>query len=327
MFTVIRGRRSQSASCRLLVLAVTASAGFAVAAAPASAAGPFRSWLAAGDSFSSGVGLPHATGRCGRALPGSGSLNWADVARDRIGSALPSLRRPRLVACKGGRTSDFFSADQWTPALGRFDLVTFTFGGNDVRFSPIINQCIGLTGDGLPTDPGHRCPRDGLIRERITAELETPFRQLLTRIANESVTAGGHIVVLGYPALVEWPGFWPWWTTSCWLIGEPDAHQLRGLGGHLNATIGWSVHLVDSARPNGVRLTFVDVNSGGGAISRSDQNLFEPSIGPRHNLCGSQSWINGFTTIDYGSGAFHPKQAGHDAMGALAAQIIPALPR
>ena len=309
------------------LLAATVLAGAIVlgaSASPASAATPLRSWLAAGDSFSSGVGLPHASGDCGRAQPGSGSVNWADVARDRIGATLPALGRPSLVACKGARTADFFSSRQWTPALGRFDLVTFTFGGNDIRFSPIINQCIGMAGDGLPTDPGHNCPRESLIRARITAELETPFRRLLTRVANEAVTPGGRIVVLGYPELVELPDFWSWWLTSCWLIGKADAHELRGLGGHLNATLGYSVKLIDAARPNGVRLTFVDVNSGGGLISREDQNLFEPAVGPRHNLCSSQSWINGFTTIDYGSGAFHPKQAGHDAMGALAARVIPA---
>jgi hypothetical protein len=81
---------------------------------------------------------------------------------------------------------------------------------------------------------------------------------------------------------------------------------------------------VNAAHPNGVHLTFVDVNSGGSAgIARSDRSLFEPSSGARHNLCSSQPWLNGFSSIDYGSGSFHPKQAGHDAMGALAAQVIP----
>lgn len=296
-----------------------------VGVAGAGAQPPLRSWLAAGDSYSSGEGLPHATGRCARALPGSGSLTWADVSRDRIGGAMPALDRPQLVACKGALSRDFFSSDQWVPQMGRFDLVTLTMGGNDIRFSPIINQCIGLQGDGLPSDPGHNCPQESVLRARISAELESPFRDLLTRVAEQAVTRGGQIVVLGYPELVELPEFWPWWTSSCWLIGVNDAHELRGLGGHVNATLGYSAHVVDSARPNRVHVTFVDVNSGGGAISRYDQNLFEPASGPRHNLCASEPWINGFTWIDYGSGAFHPKQSAHDAMGALVAQIIPTL--
>jgi lysophospholipase L1-like esterase len=294
----------------------------------ASAEGSMRSWLAAGDSYTSGEGLPHATGRCARALPGSGSENWADVARDKIAGSLPDLARPLFVACKGALSSDFFSADQWTPGLGRFDLVTFTLGGNDIGFSPIINQCIGLPGDGLPTDPGHNCPKDSLLRARIASKLELPYRAFLTKVANDAVTTGGNIVVLGYPEIVELPDFWPAGMSSCSLIGRADANELRGLGGDLNATIGYSVQLVNSARPNGVHLTFVDVNSGGSnGISRYDQHLFEPASGPRHNLCASQPWLNGFSTIDYGSGSFHPKQAGHNAMGALAATVIPALAR
>jgi lysophospholipase L1-like esterase len=306
----------------LTALAVIASVGLAGSSA-ANAQTPLRTWLAAGDSFSSGEGLPHSAGRCARALPGSGSAAWSDVARDRIGSALPLLAHPRLVACKGATTSGFFSSDQWQPSLGRFDLVTFTMGGNDIRFSPILNQCIGLPGDGLPTDPGHNCPKESLLRARITSTLETPYREFLTKVATDAVVTGGHIVVLGYPELIEHPDLWPAGTRSCSLIGIADAHELRGLGGHLNATIGWSVRVVDTARPNGVHVTFIDVNSGGGLISRYDQSLFEPASGPRHNLCATQPWINGFTTIDYGSGSFHPKQAGQDGMGALAAQVIP----
>lgn len=316
-----RRRRAARATRLTVVVACLAAGGIA---APAQAA--IRTWLAAGDSYTSGEGLPHATGRCARALPGSGSENWADVARDRIGGTLPALARPLFVACKGALSTDFFSSDQWTPSLGRFDLVTFTLGGNDIGFSQIINQCIGLAGDGLPTDPGHNCPQDALLRARIASKLETPYRALLTRIATDAVSAGGNILVLGYPEVVELPDLWPPGTSSCSLIGRADANELRGLGGDLNATIGYSVQQVNAAHPNGVHLTFVDVNSGGGAgIARSDPNLFEPSSGPRHNLCSSQPWLNGFSTIDYGSASFHPKQAGHDAMGALAAQVIQAL--
>lgn len=292
----------------------------------AHAAQPLRTWLAAGDSYSSGEGLPHATGRCARALPGSGSENWADVARDKIATTLPALGRPLMVACKGVLSNDFFSTDQWTPALGRFDLVTFTLGGNDIGFSQIINQCIGLPGDQLPTDPGHNCPKDSLLRARIASKLEAPYRQFLTKVANDSVTAGGHIVVLSYPEVVELPDFWPTAKRSCSLIGRADANELRGLGGDLNATIGYDVQLINAVHPNAVHLTFIDINPGGGAgISRYDQNLFEPASGPRHNLCASQPWLNGFSTIDHGSGSFHPKQAGHNAMGALAAEVISAL--
>jgi hypothetical protein len=238
---------------------------------------------------------------------------------------VPGSARPRLVACTGARSADFFTS-QWTPALGRFDLVTFTFGGNDIGFSQILKQCTGLP-EGLPSDPGHNCPSDSLLRGRIASALEGPYRAFLTRVATDAVVPGGNIVVLGYPELIELPTFWPLGTRSCSLIGPADANELRGLGGDINATIGYDVSVVNAASPNGVHLTFVDVNSGGGAgISRYDQSLFEPASGPRHNLCGSQPWINGLSTIDYGAGSFHPKQAGQDAMGVLGAEVIPTVP-
>jgi hypothetical protein len=292
----------------------------------ARAQAPLRSWLAAGDSYSSGEGLPHATGPCARALPGSGSEDWADVARDHIAGALPALGRPRLVACTGAVSGAFFSDEEWTLSQGRFDLVTFTFGGDDIGFSRVIQQCMGLPGDRLPTDAGHDCPRDSLLRARVAADLESPYRTFLTKVADDAVTTGGQIVVLGYPELVEIPTLWPSDTSACSFIGVSDANELRGLGGDVNATIGNDVRLVDAARPNGVHLTFVDVNSGGGAgISHSDQSLFEPSSGPRHNLCASDPWMNGLSSIDYASGSFHPKQAGADAMGSLVAEVVPRL--
>jgi hypothetical protein len=153
---------------------------------------------------------------------------------------MPGLARPRFVACKGARSGDFFSATQWTPALGRFDLVTFTFGGNDIRFSPILNQCIGLKGDDLPTDAGHNCPKDSLLRARVASLLEIPYRAFLTKVANDAVTPGGQIVVLGYPEMVELPDLWPAGTSSCSLIGRADANEFRGLAGDVNATIGRS---------------------------------------------------------------------------------------
>jgi lysophospholipase L1-like esterase len=309
----------------VLVAALLGVACLAAGAITASGAVAPRSWLAAGDSYSSGEGLPHATGSCAQALPGSGSEDWADVARDRLANTIPALARPRLVACSGASSSDFFTS-QWTPGLGRFDLVTFTFGGNDIDFSQILEQCIGLPGARVPSDPGHKCPQDALIRARIANTLVAPYRAFLTKVADDAVTSGGNIVVLGYPELVEVPTLWPAGTSSCSLISANDANEIRGLGGDLNATLGYDVQVINAQHPNGVHLTFIDVNSGGSAgISRPDQNLFEPASGPRHNLCASQPWLNGISTIDYGASSFHPKQAGQNAMGSLVAEVLPSL--
>jgi len=134
--------------------------------------------------------------------------------------------------------------------------------------------------------------------------------------------------VLGYPDLVELPKFWATWEQhvgSCWGIGTGDATELRGLAGDLNATIGAAIKAFDaepSTERDGVRATFVDVNTANGSTPSNDPNLFEPSSGTRHNLCSADPWLNGGSAIDYGNGSFHPKQEGLDHEGALAAGVI-----
>lgn len=324
--------------------------GSAAGATPAAAAASTSpiSWLAAGDSYSSGEGLPHSTGGCARAYDGSGSATWAAEGYQDLHGQEPRLHRPDLVACTGAVTADLIvgkdalGSPEWQPSMGRFDLVTFTFGGDNIGFSPIIEQCIGLsrlvatvenTAEGgvvpryvvpLPSDPGHTCPAASIIRSRIQA-LGRTYRNFLTQVANEVVAPGGNIVVLGYPELIELPEYWALWEQklgACWGIGTGDATELRGLGGDLNATIGAAVSAVNAQAPDHVHMEFVDVNTANNGTALDDQNLYEPSLGLRHNLCASDPWLNGWNPIDYGSGSFHPKQAGLDAEGALAATFI-----
>ncbi len=308
------------------------------------------SWLAAGDSYSSGEGLPHSTGPCARADE-TRSHSWASAAQDILQSSNSSvsMSTPVLAACTGATTSEMLDANdplgtpEWTPSMGRFDLLTFTFGGDDIGFAPILEQCLGLSRlvsaganaisfaadigyytSPLPSDAGHTCPAQRLLSARI-ASFGATYQNFLVRVAHQVVAPGGNIVVLGYPDLVELPKFWQWWEQkvgSCWGIGTADAAELRGLAGQLNATIGAAVAAVNRQAPDGVHMTFVDVNSANGGSSTSDLHLFEPAEGPRHNLCGSQPWMNGGSPIDYGTGSFHPKQEGLDAEGALAAAAI-----
>jgi hypothetical protein len=346
-------------SAMLLLLGVIVALGVAgpVKESPASSAAPSRlTWLAAGDSFSSGQGLPHATGACAQAGLGSGSVTWPDVAYQDLGGSSSRFAQPDLVACTGATTSNFMTAPdnagapEWDPSMGRFDLVTFTFGGDDIGFRPILEQCLGLArlvttventsadvGTGadrvapLPSDPGHTCPSASIIDTRIAA-FGSSYRSFLGAIANEVVVPGGNIVVLGYPDLIELPEFWANWEKAigaCWGIGTGDATELRGMAGDLNATIGAAVAAENELAPNGVHMTFVDVNSGQPDspthIPLSDPSLFEPSPGTRHNLCSADSWINGPTvtgSLNLVSHSFHPNQAGNDNMGGLAKNAI-----
>lgn len=213
--------------------------------------------------------------------------------------------------------------------MGRFDLVTFTFGGDDVDFPHVLRQCIHDKRPGsvkYPSDPGHHCPKDSVLRANV-ASFGAAFEQRLEAIANAAVVPRGSILVLGYPELIESPALWSAKKRKaggCGHLTTADAHEVRGLAGDLNATIAQDVATANSKHPNGVRLAFVDVNFGGSVvgIAPDDPNLFEPSRGARHNLCSRDSWINPVSAIDGGNGSYHPKQAGQDAMGALAAEAL-----
>ena len=306
---------------------------------------PLR-WLAAGDSYSSGEGLPHSTGPCAQANPGSGSRAWTQAAYQDLGPDKSGFQVPTLAACTGAQSWRFFEPGtsivhvfhqrtlpaEWSRAMGRFGLVTFTFGGDDLDFGGVVKQCIGLPfAAKYPSDPGHRCPKDSLLRTNI-ASFGKGFAQLLRTIATDAVTTGGRILVLGYPELIEAPSLWPQKNRQLGHCADlagtlglrsADAYEIRGLAGDLNATIGRDVAAVNPEHPNQVQLAFVDVNSGGSVgIARDDPHLFEPSRGVRHNLCSQAPWLNGVTTIDGGNGSFHPNQAGENAMGALAAAAL-----
>jgi hypothetical protein len=52
---------------------------------------------------------------------------------------------PVLVACTGAKTGEFFKSQgkspaEWTPSMGRYDLVTFSFGGDDIGFASIVQS-------------------------------------------------------------------------------------------------------------------------------------------------------------------------------------------
>lgn len=318
-------------------------------------------WLAAGDSYSAGEGLPivdDGEEQCQRAQNGvAGTAKaWAPTALDFLGDDGLEVAEFRFTACTGATTSDFFSgADgrptQWDGAT-RYDLVTFSFGGNDMGFSRILYQCLGLSVEGAAaavsggpvtaaaswrTRAG--CPPEDDMRNAVDGindpdrDGET-YQELLTRVAEDATNQGGNVVVVGYPNLIEDPQFWSNYTwfglATCQGIRREDALALRGVAGHLNATIGQAVADVDRDRPNGVRFTFVDINTGAtdapdGYAEMGDSALYEPSEGPRHAICSSEPWLNGITLRPRPMRSFHPTADGQRAAGALVARRIESL--
>lgn len=312
------------------------------------------SWLAAGDSYSSGQGLTYRTGKCAQGLATNGNLGaWPiEAANALMSNGLKLIHNsPKFVACTGATTDEFFTKNdnaghpEWNPSMGKFDLVTFTFGGDNVGFSKFISSCIfELVKAAFVSPPfvSPHCPSQQTTENAIKSQLAGPdsnYGLFLKIVAKEVVNTGGNIVVLGYPDLIESPSLWNAYQQllgMCQGITESEATEIRTLSKYLNSIIEQTVHDINSEAINGVHLTFVDVNTGNPSqgIPYNYPNLFEPSQGVRHNLCSAQEWLNGITAYSehfnfncfpVSCASFHPNQGGNTAMATLFEQVFPRL--
>lgn len=275
---------------------------------------PIR-WLAVGDSFSSGEGLADATGRCSRspsAFPGL-ARSALDAA---AGEAGPMVERFVAAPCTGARITD------WPEQLAEWDsdapnLLSATFGGNDVGFVALMADCIGLDdslellGDPAEVDLGaaarlllgRGCDRP---EAAINAEIDQIQPALEELYATMAATVGdnGRVFVLGYPAPVADPAGWK--VARCDGVSRDDGRLLRRAAERLNDTI----EAATAVRPN---VHFVDVAA-----------IFDP-----HTRCSPEPWLYGLRDaleqVPDGSGTrlvvrarpFHPTPDGHEAMAEL----------
>jgi hypothetical protein len=274
-------------------------------------------WLAAGDSYSSGHGLPGAAGDCKTTNDA-----WPKLAEGEVQYLLP-VGTFNFQACSGATTSAF--AGQ--AGRSTYDIVTFTFGGDDIAFRPTLEKCILGAALDVALDPTWwlngpvGCPSDTAVRQTIS-NLAGPYQTFLRSTVAPAVHAGGHVIVMGYPELIEDPGRWAGAAGTlayCNGIGAADAARMRGWAGDLNATIGQAVHAADGT--NGVHFYFVNVNdkSNSNDSWEDSASVFEPPSGARHNLCAGQPWINGLTSITQG---FHPNEDGNGGYARLAIQEV-----
>ncbi len=278
-------------------------------------------WLAGGDSFSSGHGTPGEQGTCRQ-----NSAAWPQVAREQADVPL-AQGGYRFAACSGNVMSDLSGQ-----ANGRrYDLVTFSFGGNDIDFAGVVSNCVlgGLVDTVNPwLRPISGCEPDANVRRTISARIGGGYRDFLRRAARDVVNTGGNVVVVGYPAILEDPNRWVGVAQSidlCNGIRRDDAAHIRGWAGMLNSEIGKAVDDVNRDKPNQVSFRFVNIQDGAGA-DRNSSDLYEPAgSSVRHNLCASEPWLNGLTAGPINKKGFHPTLDGHSHTGRLVAGVIQGL--
>ena len=209
--------------------------GLTAGPAGAEPAGP-SSYVALGDSYTSGPGIPSQ-------IPESGGCGRSDHNYPHLVAAALEIERFTDVSC-GSATTDHMAQAQPLPggltngpqfdALSAdVDLVTLGIGGNDIGFGEIIVTC-ALRSLVLPiTAPcrDHYNRNGDELGSRIAATAPK-VAAVLAAIRQRSPDA--RILVVGYPVILpaDGPGCWPLMP-----IAVGDVAWLRTVEGRLNAML------------------------------------------------------------------------------------------
>ncbi len=263
------------------VLATTAALG----ASPALAADtPVDRYVALGDSYASGAGVP----------------DQVDSACTRSNRNYPALVNTALaptahkdVTCGGATTVHMTSAQnssappQFDALSSDTDLVTLTIGGNDIGFANIILRCVSL---GAFNPAGSPCKNsytwNGTDRLATTINATAPkITAAIDGIRQRAPQA--RILVTGYPAILPDDG------SNCpsvVSIAKGDAPWLRDTHKRLNTMIA------TQAAARGAQ--YVDT--------------YTKSVG--HDICkpAGTRWMEPLITS--AAAPFHPNAAGEQAM-------------
>ena len=138
-------------------------------------------YVAMGDSYSSGLGAGDygSSGSCYRSANAYPEL-WASA------SAPASFA---FVACAGATTTDVINS-QLTALNSGTSLVSITIGGNDVGFASVMETCVlGSTSDCVSAID----QAEYLTQTQLPGELNTLFSDIRAHAPN------ARVVVLGYP--------------------------------------------------------------------------------------------------------------------------------
>lgn len=299
---------------------------------------PVVSYVALGDSYSSGEGLePYETDSdlpsdaCHRSnqsyaygvtMPGHASSIATEAANNGAANFA-------FLACSGAETINLTASavdptnsenTDWGKAhsydkgelyqiddTGYLDqgttLVTLSIGGNDARFADILAGCIRTITDC--TAPQYKLTRgDGVIDPAPLVQYE-PYVIGLERTHLEAVYTAIHsrapnakIIVLGYPKLFQDN------PAVCQALLPVDQAWMNQMSGALNQSISAAIGVVKQNDPT-INIKFVDPTT----------------VFLGHSICDSVPWINGIIahsssgsgTSVPGTGSFHPTAPGHAA--------------
>lgn len=280
---------------RVLAVALVVLA-LALPAAAKVLAGETVSYVALGDSYTAGPGIPH-------------------LVPDPLGCWRSDRNHPHLVAqargwvlrdasCSGATTSDLAVPQ---PVLGGpnppqldaldvdVDVVTIQIGGNDIGFGEILQRCMTLLPLWSSCRSFYTAGGTDEISRRIAATAPK-VGAVLAEARRRSPVA--RLIVLGYPSILPdaQPGCWPLLP-----MAPGDVPYLRDKHKELNAMLA----------------------SQAGAAGAGYVDLYQPSVG--HDACQlpGTRWVEPLVPISPAA-AYHPNALG---MRRTADAVLAALAR
>ena len=249
------------------------------------------SYVALGDSYSSGEGVPSFISPsdedgCHR----SHNAYPAVLAED-----VPSLRLDAFVACSGAKTNDVEEGMDEEPsqidALGpETEIVTITIGGNDIGFGEFAKECVISTCDS--SSPAYEYSMEQIATD-LPEKLEQTYRLIHEYAENAEV------YVVGYPQVVSET------EPECGVIFAKSEEQAsREVVTALDKVIKEEVEAA------GGKFIYVNPDAEG-----------SPFIG--HELCveGTEPYFNGFYFPET-KYSFHPNERGQQAYAELIAEVL-----
>ncbi len=255
------------------------------------------SYVALGDSYSSGEGSGDYDAKLETCHRG------ADAWPRLVARELPKLIRMRhwsLLACSGATSEALNGKVEGQPDqvallhddVPRPTLVTITIGGNDIKFPTILGNCVF---------PPAGCLSDGTL-DRAEFAIEHEQHTLVTDYRNiKSADPKATILVVGYPRLFPQTQADVVTTCKLWLTDEVRA-SLNQLDADLNAVI----HAA-AARAG---LRFIDVTD---ALNT-------------HEGCSAHSWLSPIAR-PWGQERGHPTKPGQRAIAAIVREYLTGLRR
>lgn len=272
----------------LATLAALASALFATSASATTSLG----YVALGDSFTSGPGIPtQIAPECGRS-----DHNYPHLVATDIGATLTD------ASCGAAQTKDM-TTSQYPGTPPQFDalradtaVVTVSVGGNDAGFGEVVTTCGSMGASnpyGQPCTDYYNAGGTDQIAERL-ADLEPKLTAVVEGIRQRSPQA--RILVVGVPDLLPLTG-------SCW---SPNNSVAPGDYPYL-IKVNRAVNSTYAAAAANAGAEYVDV--------------FTASIG--HDICkpAGTRWVEGLFPNDPAA-PVHPNALG---MQGVAQQVTNAI--